>query len=520
MENDIKVKVEDFEFGRACLAIQKRMSERANIKRVSFDKGWNFIVRRAILLEISEAEGIFPLMGLRAPVVVQQCICRRMWKHFFDSDPVPWADNETISFGKGEEMEINLMKAALEVSYKDVKVTLRMLSTNSIDDEASRLLKLGNEKKESAESVQVVNPFKPTFESSSEPAPKPARVGDFGLALRKMPSPAPTPNSAPAPAPDRESALKLVQSNPKPTDSYSGGSKLATAPPTSSTNASTIPQKDLTSDIKPVISHQNNVDSAANGTDKTSEVPFVNRSLNPFWNPFRKLSSWEIEWNAREGGMNKRPQAPTAAKAVPGIFSVVTSGSNSGNTSQLVDHKPKHSFGSGLNSGSAAPASKPTGNEAMPGSEEGNSARGVKRKSDSVDSSLGSMLLQNEEMTETVKEWRSLFTPLSSALAISVPDMANTKVTMQQMRHMLFTCLARSSTSPDRLEIFLNDYHYMGEWICLGALCDHDRIFRPEDNYCDDCSFASSSRCLQIKKEGVKTVVFRVATWEKRRRLV
>ncbi|KAI0903176.1 hypothetical protein F4823DRAFT_636551 [Ustulina deusta] len=141
--------MENFDFGRACMVITTRLSEKHNA-----ETSWKLILPRALFLEVDKAE--------------------ELYRFLVKSDPVPWVGNNAASFGIGEEMEISLMKAALEVSSKDTKTALAILASNSIGEEAARLLEPNGENKTSTENSNAVVPAAPKVPSRPNPTPKPA----------------------------------------------------------------------------------------------------------------------------------------------------------------------------------------------------------------------------------------------------------------------------------------------------------------------------------------------------------
>ncbi|KAI0535288.1 hypothetical protein GGR58DRAFT_529580 [Xylaria digitata] len=177
--------MEAFEFGKACVAITTRLSE----KKMIPDSVWKRYLPRAIKMEIDKAESLYPTLGLRSPVIVQQCICKNLWDIIFKQDPVPWVVNDTVSFGVGEEMEIDLMNVALKVSLRDVKAALRILAKNSTDGETTTSQESGSNVKAGAESTNLVTPATPKAQSLPKPNTEPNQV----------PIPAPIPASAPTP---------------------------------------------------------------------------------------------------------------------------------------------------------------------------------------------------------------------------------------------------------------------------------------------------------------------------------
>ncbi|KAF2969096.1 hypothetical protein GQX73_g4526 [Xylaria multiplex] len=163
--------MEAFEFGKACVAITTRLLE---MKMVP-DEVWKRYLPRAINSEIKKAENLYPTLGLRSPVTVQQCICNNIWDNF-NSGPPPWVVNDTVSFGVGEEMEIALIKVALKVSSTDVKAALRILAKNSTDGEPTASQEPGSDIKAGAESTNLVTPTTPKAQSSPKPTTQPNQV--------------------------------------------------------------------------------------------------------------------------------------------------------------------------------------------------------------------------------------------------------------------------------------------------------------------------------------------------------
>ncbi|KAI0865030.1 hypothetical protein F4860DRAFT_510186 [Xylaria cubensis] len=123
--------METFEFGRACTMITTHMTE------VGKDpvREWRRWFPRVIHQEIEKAEEIYPVLGLRTFTAVQQSICKGVWQFFFTKEPLPWVEVKAdgLSFGKEEEMEISLMREALEVSLTDIKAAIAIFGRNSTD---------------------------------------------------------------------------------------------------------------------------------------------------------------------------------------------------------------------------------------------------------------------------------------------------------------------------------------------------------------------------------------------------
>ncbi|KAI1167071.1 hypothetical protein F5B18DRAFT_520126 [Nemania serpens] len=123
-----------FDFTNACMIITTHLVESRNAEAAT--ETWRLSFPRMIAEEVDKAEEIFPTLGLRSPAAVQQSICRRFWTRLYKNHPIPWAedpDSHGITFGQGEEMEMSVLNTALTVSCTDIKGSLKILATNSIE---------------------------------------------------------------------------------------------------------------------------------------------------------------------------------------------------------------------------------------------------------------------------------------------------------------------------------------------------------------------------------------------------
>ncbi|KAI0803769.1 hypothetical protein GGR55DRAFT_682183 [Xylaria sp. FL0064] len=143
---------------------------------------------------------------------------------------------------------------------------------------------------------------------------------------------------------------------------------------------------------------------------------------------------------------------------------------------------------------------------------------GFKRRRDSYDLLSDSEPIQTEDTSRDLNEWRRLFEPIRTVISISRPNIddndENINATMKKMRFMLLICLAYKTGGPDRLLGFIEDPRWRGEWVCVATLCERDEVFRPGDEECEDCKQIDGVRCLQIKKEGLRKIIFRMISWK------
>ncbi|TGJ84818.1 hypothetical protein E0Z10_g3981 [Xylaria hypoxylon] len=232
----------DFDFDKACMAITTSMSG-----KMVPDAIWKRYLPRVLKIEIKKVEELYPTLGLRAPVIVQQSICNKFWQLFLEPLPVPWVANDAISVGAGEGMEVDLIKAALEISYKDVKAALRILAKNSIEVEATDSKEPGSDIKTSAKSVEFVTPVipavplpKPDLKSTAKPDLKPTTKPNPKLA----PNQALQPGSKPPMSSGRGATQRIQTATLGPATAHSMASTAA--PKTwNPTNVAPSPQQSL-----------------------------------------------------------------------------------------------------------------------------------------------------------------------------------------------------------------------------------------------------------------------------------
>ncbi|KAI0187820.1 hypothetical protein EV127DRAFT_471581 [Xylaria flabelliformis] len=162
---DNQYTMEAFEFGRACMMITTNMMKVGLEPTVE----WRRYFPRIIKHEIEKAQELDQILGLRTIAAVQQSICSRAWRTFFD-EPVPWVevDTDKPSVGKEEKMEISLMKEALKVSLTgDYKTAIAIFERNSTN--ASKNEEPIGDIETITENAKVMNPAA----SKVLPPPKP-----------------------------------------------------------------------------------------------------------------------------------------------------------------------------------------------------------------------------------------------------------------------------------------------------------------------------------------------------------
>ncbi|KAJ2996914.1 hypothetical protein NUW58_g817 [Xylaria curta] len=134
--------------------------------------------------------------------------------------------------------------------------------------------------------------------------------------------------------------------------------------------------------------------------------------------------------------------------------------------------------------------------------------------SDIPDDSLVESEIHDEDMLDDINEWKSLLSTLRVIFDVSVEDEAIPTKTLTRMRRLLLSYLGYQETSPERFQEFLNDDGHLDQWVCVATLCEYDKIFHPNDDYCGDCSKIKALNCLQIKKNGPRKSILRMIRWK------
>ncbi|GAW19533.1 hypothetical protein ANO14919_090210 [Xylariales sp. No.14919] len=172
-----------FDFVEACEYMNTRMLSR----EMPAEQLWKKFMPRVLKWEINDMERLSPNTP-RPAITVQKCILKKLWRTFFTGILVanadPWVVDEALS--SGDTMGVDLIQAARDMCYKDMKAAIRILGTNSVHGKASGSKDLGSSiQTGTVASIRPIPPTAPRALTASKPDPKPiAQPIVFGSALR------------------------------------------------------------------------------------------------------------------------------------------------------------------------------------------------------------------------------------------------------------------------------------------------------------------------------------------------